>query len=174
MANLGALATVPRHLYEGQAFRQQGPAYDALSGEGARQFGGRYNPPSSFPVLYLCTTRACAVAELRRQGERQAIGLAGLLPRVLYRYELSLSVVDLTSAAVAAALDVTGAELIQPELRLTQQLGEVAHHLGIVSLLTLSATGVDRVLVVFLENLGLGALAFERVEQWNTVEDLVP
>lgn len=172
MANLGALATVARNPYEGSAFRQQAPRFDPMSGEGARQFGGRYNPPRSFPVLYLCTTRACAVAELRRQGERQAIGLTGLLPRTLYHYQLALPVVDLTLPDVAAELRVTQDELTRPEWRFTQQIGEVAHHLGIAGLLTPAATGVDQVLAIFLENVGLGAIAVEQAEQWENISDL--
>jgi len=53
------------------------------SGEGARLNGGRFNLPDSFPVLYLCTTRPWVVAEMRRLGERQAIGVESLLPRVV-------------------------------------------------------------------------------------------
>jgi len=53
--------------------------------------------PDSFPVLYLCTTRPCVVAEMRRLGERQAIVVESLLPRVVYRYEIQLArVLDLT------------------------------------------------------------------------------
>lgn len=49
-------------------------------------------------MLYLCTSRPCAVAEMRRLGERQAIGVENLLPRVLYRYEILLErVLDLTA-----------------------------------------------------------------------------
>lgn len=167
MANLGGLATVARSTYDGSAYRQQGPQHNPLSGEGARQFGGRYNPPGSFPVLYLCTTRACSTAELRRQGERQPIGLAGLLPRVLYRYSLALQVVNLMAPATAETLEIDQRDLIQSDWRLTQQIGEVAHHLGIAALLTPSATGVDQVLALFIENVGLGGLAVEQVERWD-------
>lgn len=37
-------------------------ADDALSGEGARRFGGRWNPPG-FPVVYASQSRALAVLE---------------------------------------------------------------------------------------------------------------
>ena len=41
-------------------------------------------------MLYICKSRLCAVAELKRLGERQALGVEGLLPRALYRYEIEL------------------------------------------------------------------------------------
>ena len=66
-------------------YRNQAPGFDPRSGEGARRFGGRFNPPRSFPVLYLCTTRSCAIAELTRQADRQSIDVEQLLPRELWR-----------------------------------------------------------------------------------------
>jgi len=51
-------------------YRNQAPGFDPRSGEGARRFGGRFNSSHSFPVIYLCTTRPCVVAELTRQVER--------------------------------------------------------------------------------------------------------
>jgi hypothetical protein len=82
----GLVAAAPLLPFTGQGWRQIAPQYDPLSGEGARLHGGRFNPPGSFPVLYICQSRPCAVAELKRLGERQAIGAEGLLPRRLYRY----------------------------------------------------------------------------------------
>jgi uncharacterized protein (TIGR00369 family) len=78
----GRVAAAPLTPFIGQGFRHLGPRYDPLSGEGARLHGGRFNPPGSFPVLYICQSSPCAVAELKRLGERQAIGVEGLLPRV--------------------------------------------------------------------------------------------
>lgn len=96
--NAEQVATAPRIAYLGEAFRHMAAQWeDPLSGEGARIHGGRFNPPNSFPVLYLCATRPCVVAELRHRGERMVIGVKGLLPRVLYRYEVSLDrILDLT------------------------------------------------------------------------------
>lgn len=91
------VATAPLVPFAGEGWRHLSPRHDPLSGEGARMAGGRFNPPSSFPVLYICRTRACTVAELRRFGDRQIIGVEGLLPRYLYRYAIELDrVLDLT------------------------------------------------------------------------------
>ena len=58
----------------GQGWRHFAPRYEPLGGEGARLHGGRFNLPGSFPVFYLCQSHPCVVADLRRLGERQAIG----------------------------------------------------------------------------------------------------
>lgn len=80
------VATAPRITYLGAAFRHMAASWqNSLSGEGAQIHGGRFNPPNSFPVLYLCTTRSCAGAELRHRGERLVIGVEGLLPECFTR-----------------------------------------------------------------------------------------
>ncbi|MGH9126465.1 MAG: RES domain-containing protein, partial [Acidimicrobiales bacterium] len=79
------LASASLQRFQGTGWRQQAPAFDPRSGEGAQLHGGRFNPPRSFPVLYLCTTRPCALAELHRLAERQAMAVGNLLPRHLWR-----------------------------------------------------------------------------------------
>jgi RES domain-containing protein len=65
------LATITPARFAGPAYRNQAPGFDPISGEGARRQGGRFNPPHSFPVIYLCATRPCVVAELTAQATRQ-------------------------------------------------------------------------------------------------------
>ena len=144
-----------------------------LSGEGARIRGGRFNPPNSFPVLYLCTTRPCTVAELNYLGDRLVIDVEGLLPRVLYRYEVSLDrVLDLTSGETLEHLDVTTAQVLGADLGIPRQIGEAAHATGFQAIRAFSATGVDEVLAVFPELLGSGRLLVELMERWESMNDL--
>jgi RES domain-containing protein len=146
---------------------------DPLSGEGARIHGGRFNPPDSFPVLYLCTTRSCAIAELHLLGRRQMVGINGLLPRVLYLYETSMDdVLDLTSQPILEQLGVTEPQVTGSDLTIPRQIGETAHATGSQAILSPSATGVDKVLAVFPELLGSGRLVPELLERWESVEDL--
>ena len=167
------LASARLRPFAGEAWRQQAPAFDPRSGEGARLHGGRFNPPNSFPVLYLCETRACVVAELRRLGERQAIGVANLLPRDLWRYDLQLErCLDLTDAAVLHDANIEPAGLAEPSWVHTQEIGTAAHALGVQAIRSVSATGVDTIIAVFIENLGLSSLAAERSEQWTDVDAL--
>jgi RES domain-containing protein len=167
------VSTAQRRAYSGSAFRQQSPRHDPLSGEGARIQGGRFNPPESFAVLYLCTTRACTVAEYRRFASRHPIGPEGFLPRVLYEYAVEFaSVLDLTDAPTVAKLEVETEHLIDDDRALTQELGELAHQFGYQALLSPSATGVDLVLAVFTDNLRGGRLEPRVAERWDALTDL--
>jgi len=168
------VASAPRVPYLGVAFRHMAQRWDdPLSGEGARIRGGRFNPPGSFPVLYLCTTRRCAAAELRHLGQRQVIGVAGLLPRVLYRYEISLDqVLDLTSPDALDHLGVTVELVNGTDLQLPRQIGEAAHSMGAQGIRAPSATGVDQVLALFPELLGTGLLVPQVLERWETAADV--
>lgn len=167
------ISTAPRRTYHGRGYRQQSPHYDPLSGEGARIHGGRFNPPDSFPVLYLCSTEGCAAAEFMRAAIRHPLGPTAFLPRSLYRYDLSLTaVLDLTDAETLAHLDTTVELLVDEDRSLTHQIGEVAHELGHQAVLNASATGVDDVLAVFVENLRSGTVTPTLERTWKTLDDL--
>ncbi|MEX2587658.1 MAG: RES family NAD+ phosphorylase [Actinomycetota bacterium] len=144
---------------EGVAFRHLAPGFDPLSGEGARIAGGRYNPPDSFPALYLCTSLDCVTAEFERMGVKHPAGKTALLPRELYEYEFRFGkVLDLTSAVVLKELSISGEDLTVDKWDLCQSIGGAAHALGFQALRAPSATGVGDVLCVFPENLGAGTL----------------
>jgi RES domain-containing protein len=153
------VASAPLVPFTGKGWRHLSPRHDPLSGEGARLNGGRFNPPGSFPVLYMCRTRPCAVAELTRLGDRQAIGLAGLLPRHLYSYDIVLDrVLELSDDHVRANVGLTLEVLAGPDWTACQQLGTTAHALGAQAILSPSATGVDDVLAVFVNTSGSAEL----------------
>jgi RES domain-containing protein len=154
--------------FAGLVYRHQGPRHDPRSGEGARINGGRYNPPDSFPVLYLCLTRACAVAELTRLGRRHVVGLEGLLPRHLYGYDVEVTrVLDLTDAATRAHVAVSEPELVGEGWAATQALGTAAHDSGFQAVLAPSATGVDQVLALFPELAPASLVDVRLIEVWS-------
>jgi RES domain-containing protein len=160
-------------LFSGEGWRHLSPRHDPLSGEGARLHGGRFNPAGSFPVLYICRTRPCVVAELRRLGERQAIGVEGLLPRHLYRYDIRLDrVLDLTNAGVREEVGLGLEVLTGPDWAACQDIGTTAHALGVQAILSPSAAGVDDVLALFAQHIGLGTVEPKLIEEWHTVADL--
>ena len=167
------VADAPLTRFTCEGWRHLPPEYDPLSGEGARLHGGRFNPPASFPVLYICQGRPCAVAELKRLGERQAIGVEGLLPRALYRYEIDLDrILDLTDVDVRAQVGLGVDALIGPDWTACQELGVAAHALGVRGINSPSATGVDDVLAVFVQHVGLGRLEPHPVEEWHSLDQL--
>jgi RES domain-containing protein len=159
--------------FAGEGWRHLSPGHDPLGAEGARIHGGRFNPPASFPVLYVCQSRPCAVAELKRLGERQPIGMEGLLPRALYHYQVALDrILDLTDCDLRAQVGVGLDVLTGPDWSACQELGSTAHALGAQGINSPSATGVGDVLAVFVQHIGLGRLEPELVEEWRSVEDL--
>lgn len=169
----GRVAATPLAPFAGHGWRHLAPRYDPLSGEGARIAGGRFNPPGSFPVLYLCQSRPCVVAELRRFGERQSIGVEGLLPRMLYRYEVSLGrVLDLTNDDVRAEIGLGFDLLTGPDWTACQELGSVLHALGAQGVNSPSATGVGEVLAVFVQQIGLGRLEPHLAEEWHSLDQV--
>lgn len=167
------ISTAPRRTHEAAGYRQQSPAYDPMSGEGARIHGGRFNPPNSFPVLYLCSTAGCAAAEFMRFARDQPIGPSGFLPRSLWRYEIRLTnVLDLTDSET---LDHLGAErhvFVDDDRVLTHQIGEIAREFGYQAILNASATGVDDVLAVLIENIRGGMVSPALDQTWSTLDDL--
>lgn len=154
-------------------YRNQASGFDPRSGEGARRAGGRYNPPHSFPVLYLCTTRPCVVAELTRQARRQGIDVADLLPRELWTVTSSLTnVLDLTNPAVLTALELEPTTLAGDDMRVTREIGEAAYEHRFQAIRSASATGVDDVIAVFTECLSGAVLDATLVQEWRVPSDL--
>lgn len=154
-------------------YRNQSPGFDPRSGEGARRFGGRFNPPNSFPVIYLCTTRPCVVAEFTRQVERQGLSIDGFLPREVFRLTASLTrVLDLTDAEVVAALGLVADDMLRNDWSLTHEIGEAAHEHDFQAIRLRSATGVDDVIAVMPENLAGAVLKAELIEEWAVPTDL--
>lgn len=167
------LATVGRSSLTVVGYRNQAPGFDPKSGDGARRFGGRFNPPKSFPVVYLCLTRPCVVAELTRQAERQGISVADLLPREVWAVQVELDgVLDLTDPDVLDQLDLDPADLTREGRELTHEIGEAAFEQGFQAVRSRSATGVDEVLAVFVERLAGAVMDVELVEEWTDLPDL--
>jgi RES domain-containing protein len=171
--NVGRIAAPALRPFAGRGFRHLGPHYDPLSGEGARLYGGRFNPSGSFLVLYLCQSRPCAVAELKRLGERQAIGIQALLPRVLYRHEIELDrVLDLTDSTIRDQVGVGLDVLTSTDWATCQDLGVASHSLGANGISSPSATGVGEVLAVFVPPISLRRLEPHYVEEWYSTDQL--
>jgi RES domain-containing protein len=155
------------------AYRNQTKGFDPRSGDGARRLGGRFNPPHSFPVLYLCLTRPCVAAELTRQAERQGLAVDALLPRELFEISTDLDkVLDLTDTLTLDALGIAPPDLTREDHRFTQEIGEAAHEHGFQAVRSPSATGVDHVLAIFPEKLAGAVLDVKLLGVWSTAEDL--
>ena len=171
--DLRALERTPGASLSLLVYRNQAKGFDPRSGEGARRLGGQFNPPHSFPVLYLCATRPCVIAELTRQAERQGLTVEALLPRELFEIHTELnSVLDLTNPEVLDALGITQPDLVHEDHRFTQEIGEAAHKHGFQAIRAPSVTGVDHVLAVFPERLAGATLNVRLLGEWSTPNDL--
>lgn len=167
------LARLELTSYTGHAYRQQSPGYDPRSGVGARRRGGRFNPPRSYPVLYLTLSVETAAAELQRSAQRTGLSLAEALPREVFRYDVSLSrVLDLREVGTLEQLGVTREELLAGDQARSRQIGEGAARNGIQAILAPSATETGEVLAVILDNLGTGRCDPSLVTVWASVADV--
>lgn len=167
LARIGASDTVAT------GYRNQSPEFDPTSGEGSLIHGGRFNPPDSFPVLYLCTSSACARAEFRRQADRQSITIEGLLPRELWEIQVTTQLIlNLTNTQCLTILSISPADLVGDDRSLTHEIGAAAHHYGFQSIVAPSATGVDNIMAVLLDNVKASSLRSHLLDTWRSVEDV--
>lgn len=150
---------LPRTSFHGTVYRHLGPGHSPTSGEGARIRGGRWNPPDSFPVLYMALSRDAVVAEFYRHAERQGMPPENLLPRRFQEYEVQLSrLLDLREEHVQADLGLTDALIPSDDPSTCQSVGDAAHYAGFEAILAPSATRTGEVLVVFTDTLVAGSL----------------
>lgn len=134
-------------------YRHTAPAYAPLSGDGARRYGGRWNQPDSYPVVYTALDVATVDLELARTARRAGMTSAMMSPRRLATIRVRLSrVLDLTNADVRAALEISEADLTSEDLAVPQAIGETAHHLGYEAILAPSAAGKGYTLAIFMDN----------------------
>lgn len=151
---LARVEAVEPPAYRGKAFRHLAQDRNPLSGSGARTVGGRWNPPESFPTLYLALDRETTIREFYRLAERQGRLPQDFLPRRMYTYDVTLTaVLDLRQAATVEALGVPASSLVGDAITQTQQIGDCAHHLGLEGILAPSAAGDGTVLAVFFDRL---------------------
>jgi len=152
---VAALDGVPRGAMSGLVYRHLSAGYSALSGEGARVSGGRWNPPESFPVIYTATPVEATLAEFRRMAARQGRTEADFVNRRLVAYRVNLvGVLDLTQADNLAALGLTSAIITADDILPCQAIGEAAHYVGYEGILAPSATSIGSVVAIFPTKLG--------------------
>lgn len=170
-AVVAAVSRLPAQPLSGTAFRHVAVGYQPLSGEGARVIGGRWNPPNSFPVLYLALDRETTKAEFLRLAAKQGRAPRDFLPRDLCSYEVRLQrVLDVRESE--ARRDIGLSSEPDDDLVASQSVGEAAHLVGFETILAPSATGSGEILAVFLDRL-LPESEVEHVdsERWTEIDD---
>ncbi len=108
---IGRLSPVPAH-WAGLTFRsvelEHASPDEILSGEGSRRFGGRWNAPGTFPVIYSSTRPGTAVEEAFQLAADYELAPGDLKPRITCGVEWDLArVIDLTRNNLPAWLKLT-------------------------------------------------------------------
>ena len=149
--------------FSGVVFRHIAPHRGCLSGEGARQAGGRWNPPDSFPVLYTGLSERTVIDEFYRLAERSTLPVDSFMPRTLCILEAELeSVLDLRPDDGLSKVGLSLDQLRSYSMRECQAVGDAAHQLGLEGILAPSATGTGEVLAIFELNLRQSSSVRER------------
>jgi len=138
--------------YAGLGFRFATLRYahsrDLLSGEGARNAGGRLNSPGTFAVIYTSTDPATATAEAFQNFADFGFGTYVVRPRVFVGLDVKVgALLDLSDEPVRSQLTITMANLAEPwwpvqetgHEALTQALGRAAYEAGFEAILLPSA-----------------------------------
>ena len=149
-----AIDQLPQVAWQGRAFRHVAAGRQALSGEGARVIGGRWNPPRSFPVLYLGLSRETVVGEFQRLAARQHLAPEAFLPRTYYTYEVELTaLLDLRAPDAREAVGLDARDLVTDDRAVCQAVGDAAHACNREGIIVPGATGAGEVLAVFIARL---------------------
>lgn len=163
------LGPLPCRQFTAATYRHVSVGRQPLSGEGARIHGGRWNPPESFPTLYLGLTEEVVVAEFHRLALRSGRSPTDFLPRELYRIDVTLqTVLDLTDTTILRALGVDTNALTTDSVATCQAVGAAAHYLSIEAVLAPSAAGPGSTLSVYTDRLQPASLLTpHHLGQWQ-------
>jgi RES domain-containing protein len=168
---LAALERVDPREWSGMAYRHTAPGRAPLSGQGARMFGGRWNPRDLFPTIYLAYPRDACIAEFRRMAEGQGGGPASFLPRDVHEVSVTaLRALDLTSPDMLRVAGLSPGNLSEADWSACQAVGEAAHFLGFQGVIAPSATGLGQVIAVFEDRVTADQLQLLGTTSLETVE----
>ena len=156
---LDAVERLGTKTWSGRLYRHTSPGRDALSGEGARMAGGRWNPAASFPTIYFAESVDACVAEFRRMADLQGLPSAGFLPRSLHVVVArDLELLDLAPEGAIRAVGLRLEDLRADERAACQAIGEAAFFLGRQGIRAPSATAAGVVVAVFVPHVRTGQL----------------
>jgi RES domain-containing protein len=144
-----ALGSTP---WSSQCFRYTSARRDALSGEGARRHGGRWNPKDLFPAIYLADSEVACMNEVDRAAETNGLAAEKMLtvPYRLHTIEVNdLPVLDLRSADNQERVGLEVEDLFGRDWSACQAVGHAAWFLEMAGVVAPAAGGIGLVITAF-------------------------
>lgn len=131
-------------------YRYTGAHRDALSGEGARRFGGRWNPPLLFPAIYLADSAQACMVEVERAAQAAST--------TAEKNVTDLAVLDLTTPQAREAVGLENDDIYGDDWSGCQAVGHAAWFLHMQGVLVPAAGGVGLVVTAYEQRTRPGQL----------------
>jgi RES domain-containing protein len=147
--------------WSGQTFRHTSRGRDALSGVGARRFGGRWNPPDVCATIYLAQPMSTCLDEFARLALAANQSPEDMLrsPRELHTVNVTdLRVLDLRQEQNLDYVGLRLDDIRDDDWTACQSIGHAAFFLNYGGIAAPSATGAGLVIAAFESRLESGQL----------------
>lgn len=142
-------------------YRYTGAHRDALSGEGARRFGGRWNPPLLFPAIYLADSAQACMVEVERAAQAASTTAEKMLEAAYRLHTIDvtdLAVLDLTTPQAREAVGLENDDIYGDDWSGCQAVGHAAWFLHMQGVLVPAAGGVGLVVTAYEQRTRPGQL----------------
>lgn len=142
-------------------YRYTGAHRDALSGEGARRFGGRWNPPLLFPAIYLADSAEACMVEVERAAQAASTTAEKMLEAAYRLHTIDvtdLAVLDLTTPQAREAVGLENDDIYGDDWSGCQAVGHAAWFLHMQGVLVPAAGGVGLVVTAYEQRTRPGQL----------------
>lgn len=148
--------------WSGECFRYTAARRDPLSGEGARRFGGRWNPPLLFPAIYFADSARACMVEVERAAKAASTTAEKML-EAAYRLHTvdvaELEILDLRTPDAQEAVGLEVDDIFGDDWAACQAVGHAAWFLHMQGVLASAAGGVGLVVTAYGQRIRPGQLA---------------
>ena len=153
--------------WSGTCFRYTGAQRDPLSGEGARRFGGRWNPPLLFSAIYLADSAQACMVEVERAAQAASTTPEGMLEAHYRLHTIDathMAVLDLTTSEAREAVGLEDDDIYGDDWSACQAVGHAAWFLHVQGVLVPAAGGGGLVITAYEQRTRPGQLRISHSE----------